>query len=112
MESSLFEEKSTRLVIEFKMHESKDQKSKSNESSAFIVPCDGLLPNYITEKNCTSYPHSMNMVTPRLCRPSNEMLHLEHSLRQRKVLPKRTETFLLRRHSSFSSGQNPQPECS
>jgi hypothetical protein len=58
------------------------------ESAAFIVPCDGLLPIYTMERICTSYPHSMNMVTPRLPRPSDERLHLEHSLRQRKGLPK------------------------
>jgi hypothetical protein len=37
MESSLCEEKSTRLVIELKLHKSKDWKDKSNESSAIIV---------------------------------------------------------------------------
>jgi hypothetical protein len=88
MESSLCEEKSTHLVIEFKLYKSKDWKGKSNESSSFIVPCYGLLPNYIMEIICTSYPHSMNMVTPHPPRPSDERLYLERSLRQRKVLPR------------------------
>jgi hypothetical protein len=76
MESSLCEEKSTRLVIEFKLHESNDWKDKSNESSAFIVPCDGLLPIYTMERICTSYPHFMNVTTPRLPRSSDERIHL------------------------------------
>jgi hypothetical protein len=112
MESSLCEEKSTRLVIEFELHESKDWKGKSNEPFAFIVPCDELLPIYITERICTSYPHSMNVATPCLPRPSDERLHLEHSLRQHRVLPKRTETCLPCWYSSFSSGRSPPPECS
>jgi hypothetical protein len=88
MESSLCEEKSTRLVIEFKLRKSKDWKGKSNESSTFIVSCDGLLPIYTMERIFTSYPHSMNVVTPCLPRPSDVRLHLEHSLQQCKVLPK------------------------
>jgi hypothetical protein len=69
MESSLCEEKSTRLVIKFKLHESKDWKGNSNESSTLIVPCDGLRPNYTKERTCISYPHSMNVATSRQPRP-------------------------------------------
>jgi hypothetical protein len=67
VESSLCEEKSTRLVIEFKMHESKRLENvKLGESSVLIAPCDGLLLKQTTGKIYTSCPHSTNVATPRL----------------------------------------------
>jgi hypothetical protein len=57
------------LLLNLNCTKVKTRKSKTYESFAFIVPCDRLLPIYIMERICTSYPHSMNAVTPRLPRP-------------------------------------------
>jgi hypothetical protein len=112
VESFLCEERVPALLLNLNYLKEKAGNVNLTKSSARIAPCDGLLLKQTTRKIYTACPHSMNVAIPCLPHPSYERLHLEHYLIPRKVLPKRTRTCLLRRHSSFSSGRNPLPGCS